>query len=245
MRCMSVANLIQQAYVQYASGHFMSAPPITLEGASGWITSERYEIDAKVDGAASLDMMRGPMMQTLLEDRLKLKIHHETRGEIPVYALSVAKSGFKLHALEEGGCVAFDITKPDSQPAPGQKAVPPCDDVRVESKTGANGPNLSLIASGLSLETLSNWLPPFTGLDRPLVNKTGINGRFSFRLDFSADATPRGVVPPGGPLPPDASDPMGPSIFTAVQEQLGLKLEPAKVPAEFLVIDHVERPSEN
>jgi uncharacterized protein (TIGR03435 family) len=105
--------------------------------------------------------------------------------------------------------------------------------------------NLSLIASGLSLDTLSNWLPPFTGLDRPLVNKTGIIGRFSFRLDFSADTTLRGVVPPGGPLPPDASDPTGPSIFTALQEQLGLKLEPAKVPAEFLVIDHVERPSEN
>ncbi len=185
-------------------------------------------------------------MQMLLEDRLKLKLHRETRGEVSVYALGVTKSGFKLHELEEGGCVAFDITKTPLPPAPGQKAVPPCDDVRLESKTGGNGPNLSLVASGLSLDTLSNWLPPFTGLDRPLVNKTGITGRFSFRLDFSADATPRGVVPPfGGPVPPDASDPTGPSIFTAIQEQLGLKLEPAKAPAEFLVIDHVEKPSEN
>jgi uncharacterized protein (TIGR03435 family) len=245
MRCVSVSNLIQQAYVQFANGHRNATMPATIEGGPGWITSERYEIDAKVDGAASLDMMIGPMTQTLLEERLKLKVRRETRGEIAVYALSVAKNGFRLRELAVGDCVAFDIAKPAVPPAPGQKVVPPCDDVRLEANTGGNGPSLTMIATGLTLDTFSSWLRPFAGLDRPVLNKTGIAGRFSFNLDFAADATARGVIPPGGTLPPDASDPFGPSILTAIQEQLGLKLEPAKAPAEFLVIDRVERPSEN
>jgi len=70
-------------------------------------------------------------------------------------------------------------------------------------------------------------------LDRPVTNKTGITGRFDFHLEYARD----------GAAPSD--EPPGPSIFTAVQEQLGLKLTPAKGPGEFIVIDHVERPSEN
>jgi uncharacterized protein (TIGR03435 family) len=157
----------------------------------------------------------------------------------------LAKNGFKLTELAEGDCVAFDIAKPAAPPAAGQKVVPPCDDARLEANNRGNGPNLTMIATGLTLDTFSSWLRPFAGVDRPVINKTGIAGRFSIHLDFAADSTTRGVIPPGGTLPPDASDPIGPSILTALQEQLGLKLEPAKAPAEFLVIDHVERPSEN
>ena len=82
-------------------------------------------------------------------------------------------------------------------------------------------------------------------LDRPVIDKTGITGRFDFHLEYAPDqATPRFL--PGGDVPDAApSDPPGPSIFTAVQAQLGLKLEPAKGPGEFLVIDSVVRPSDN
>lgn len=75
-------------------------------------------------------------------------------------------------------------------------------------------------------------------MDRLVVDKTGVTGKFDFHLEFAADQATPGLVA-------EAGDPGGPSIFTAVQEQLGLKLEPTKGPGEFLVIEHVEKPSEN
>ena len=90
------------------------------------------------------------------------------------------------------------------------------------------------------------------GLDRPVVDKTGISGIFNLRLKFAKDQATAGFLPPSipgiepRPAPPEvASEPAGPSIFTAIQEQLGLKLDPARGPGEFIVIDHVEKPSEN
>ncbi len=241
MRCVTLANLIQEAYIMFANGRVNSPPPVPIEGGPAWVTSDRYEIDAKAEQLATLEMMRGPMLQALLEERFKLRVHRDTRGEISIYTLGLAKNGFKLHELEEGARVAFDVTKPAEAPAPARQPPPACDDVRLARNLEGSGANLTLIATGLTLDTFSRWITPFAGLDRPVVNTTAIPGRFSFHLDFTPEDGPL-AFRPGGDLP---ADPAGPSIFTAIQEQLGLKLEPAKSPAEFLVIDHVERPSGN
>jgi uncharacterized protein (TIGR03435 family) len=90
-----------------------------IEGAPGWIESERYRINAKAEGPASLGMMREPMLQALLEDRFKVKVHHETR-ELPVYALTVAKNGLKVKRTAEGGCTPRDLTQIQTPPGPGQ-----------------------------------------------------------------------------------------------------------------------------
>jgi uncharacterized protein (TIGR03435 family) len=103
---------------------------------------------------------------------------------------------------------------------------------------------------GPSLDAERTTLSEFSkllnlALDRPVIDKTGLAGRFDIHLEFAADqATPglHGLVPDS---PAATSDPSGPTIFTAIQEQLGLKLESTKGPVELLVIDHIERPSEN
>ena len=112
---------------------------------------------------------------------------------------------------------------------------------------GRSGPNIAVTADGSTVEAFGNLLS--LALDRPVVDKTGITGKFDIRLEFGIDeVTPRFKADGdmGRLWPPDSTDgPAGASIFTAIQEQLGLKLEPAKGPGEFLVIDHVEKPTEN
>jgi uncharacterized protein (TIGR03435 family) len=108
--------------------------------------------------------------------------------------------------------------------------------------------NLTVEIDGMSLDELAKSFGQL--MDRQIVDKTGISGRFNFRLEFAPDqATPRlfrrSGHDAGAGQPATAADPSGPSIFTAFQEQLGLKLDPAKGPSEFFVIDRVERPSEN
>ncbi len=102
--CSPLANLIQQAYTpRDANGRRISPPlAVRVEGGPGWINSDLYQINAKAEDGTSQVTMRGPMLQALLEDRFKLKLHRETR-DIPVYALSVAKSDAKLRNLEEQG----------------------------------------------------------------------------------------------------------------------------------------------
>jgi uncharacterized protein (TIGR03435 family) len=225
----SFPGILQQAYGLFANGRenpLWSIPKI--EGGPAWITSERYQINAKAEGDASPEMMMGPMMQALLEDRFKLKMHRETR-EVPVYALTVAKGGLKLKPFLEGSCTPSY----DGPRVPGQ---PPLCKARASSK----GPNLITIdGQGMTLDEFSGLELTASAfgfkLDRPLINRTELAGRFDFHLEFAIDDV-RGAA---------SSDVAGPSIFTAVQQQLGLKLDPVKGPAEFLVIDHIERPSAN
>jgi uncharacterized protein (TIGR03435 family) len=201
-------------------------PRVPVEGGPGWINSDFYYIDAKSDAPETQGMMRGPMLQALLEDRFQLRIHRETR-DVPVYALTVAKGGPKLPRTVEGSCIPFDRTRrpPDGKPW--------CALTRSVRK----GPNLTWEARSLTLAAFSKTL----GLDRPVIDKTGIAGVFDFHLDFAPDDTSASRHPDGG-----AADPAGgPSLFTALQEQLGLRLDPTRGPAEFLVIDRVERPSGN
>ena len=106
----TVKGLVQMAYVLFANGHVN--PPWTgsvpVNGGPAWINSDRYEIDAKAESPQSQGMMHGPMLQTLLEDRFKLKVHRET-GEVPVYELTVAKGGIKMQHLKERSCTPVDF----------------------------------------------------------------------------------------------------------------------------------------
>ncbi len=245
--CMTVNALAQIAY-----GVGFRFP---IEGGGpAWIRSDGYDIEAKAEGNPSAQMMQGPMLQALLEDRFKLKMRRETK-EIPVYVLTVAKSGFKLQPLKEGSCTPSDPLKPPA-------GLTPADIRAASASTCANSGTIGLRRApgrpvtadfhGITLDDFSKALD--RALDRPIVNKTGIVGMFDVHMEFAPDeATP--AFMPGGrllgyagpPTPPiQGDDPIaGPSIFTAMQEQLGLKLEGAKGTGEFFVIDHVERPSEN
>jgi uncharacterized protein (TIGR03435 family) len=174
-------------------------------------------------------MIQGPMLQEILEDRFKLKLHFETK-EVPVYALTVGKSGPKLQPFMEGSCVPTDTKKFDEIPtliASGEKLC--------LSSSGPKGPSWIMHAQGMTLDHFAKILS--ISSDRKVINHTGITGRFDFHLEY---ANPRLLGPPDGP----ADVPATPSIFAAVEE-LGLRLEATKGPGEFLVIDSVERPTEN
>jgi uncharacterized protein (TIGR03435 family) len=196
-------------------------PRVPIEGPA-WIDSDRYSIDAKAEGAPSLETMRGPMMQALLEERFQLEIRRKTR-EVPVYALVVSRGGPKLPPTKEGSCTPLDLARTAPR-APGDK--PWC----AVSSTVRKGPNVVWDARGLTLAAFAESL----GLDRPVIDKTGIAGVFDFHLEFAPDESAGSVDPARAP-----------SIFTALPEQLGLRLTPAKGPSEFLVVDRLEKPSEN
>jgi uncharacterized protein (TIGR03435 family) len=174
--------------------------------------------------------MHGPMLQALLEDRFKLRVHRETR-DVPVYALTIAKGGLKLPPFKEGSCTPVDHTQfpPFSAPLTPDQIAKNC-----HARGTKDGLNLKVDAQGMTLDDFAKIFLDTHTLNRPVVNKTGIAGRFDFHLEYA---------PERGAPADDVSE--GPSIFTALQEQLGLKLESAKGPGEFFVIDSVERPSEN
>lgn len=243
LNCQTVMSIIQTAYT---SGY----PPLPpIEGGPSWIHSERYTIEAKAEGAASAATMRGPMLQALLQDRFQLRTHIETK-EVSGYALVVAKGGPKLTKHQEGSCVDIGLV------APLQGARPPHNPG--DKYCGANrsgkgtGPNITLDVPGVSLDYFAKTFLGIAFWGHPIVNRTEINGLFDIHLEFYADESTPG--PPDMVRPPTKSDgepPSGdsvsafPSIFDALQQQLGLKLESAKAPRELLVIDRVERPSEN
>jgi uncharacterized protein (TIGR03435 family) len=223
-------NLIGNAYNTFADGHLnRNRDPTPINGGPPWLQSVSYEINAKAEENPSVAMMLGPMMQALLEDRFQLKIHRETR-EGPVYFLTVARGGPKLHSFIEGSCTPWSVPPPPLQP--GTKYC--------GSMISGISPSVEVL--GATLDEFSKTLRLVVG--RPVIDKTGITGRFDIRAEFSREGTELAAIRLIGPSP--ASDPRGvPSIFVALQEQLGLRLESGKGPVETLVIDHIERPTGN
>ena len=217
--------LIRQAYLNFAGGHMNPRNTTPVDGGPSWVNSDRYQISAKAEGTPGMEMMRGPMLQALLEDRFKLKIRREIR-EVPVYALTVTKSGPKLNPFTEGSCTPLPVTFPVPAPEPGQRFC--------KAMVALRPPAVNVEGTLAAFSKLLNLV-----LDRPVIDRTGITGKFDIHLEFTPDSsTPRLAAPSD-----EAA--AAPFIFTAIQEQLGLKLVPAKGPGEFLVIDHVERPSGN
>jgi uncharacterized protein (TIGR03435 family) len=251
-----VAGIIHAAYGPFASGrpleaasplHYIDAVPIS--GGPAWIYTDQYQIKAKAPGDPDLEMMRGPMMQALLEDRFQLKIRRETR-ESPAWLLTVAKGGPKLQPFQEGSCVPE--TFPPAPPQPGQKSCFELDqEVRNAETARGRVPGFGLQRHGMKFAEFSVWL--FGISDRVVIDKTGISGRYDFHLEFAPDDTTPGALrrlqimrERNAGQPDAAPDPGGDQpLLTAIQQQLGLKLESAKGPRDFLVIDHVERPSGN
>ena len=254
--CMSVSDLIG-IYVDVwgednrpiNSGGPSDTQPI--RGGPSWVYSDRYTIEAatadsiangSTDGFTPAGrMLQGPMLQALLEDRFQLKTHRETE-DVPMYALTVAKSGFKLKPMEDGGCTKPDPTEPNRLRFPGPDEKPMCGSVLGGSK-GPGDPNFTLVAGGSTLSSVAQWLSGT--LDRHIIDKTWITEIFNIRLEFARDENAPGSLPPGA-IPSQPSEaPVAPSVFTVLEQQLGLKLIPDKGPRGYIVIDSIERPSEN
>jgi len=218
-------------------------------GGPSWTTSDRWNIEARAEEGSILPQTGprdpnapdpiGLRLQSLLEDRFQLKLHRETR-ELPAYELSVAKSGLKIKLSED--------QTPYRPPAKGD---PPAQPQII--KPGGPMPRRSMLmgmgnleANGVEFDSFVQMLSQQLG--RTVIDKTGLKGLYDIKLQWAPEAR-QGATPfgpsPAGVEPPPASDPSGPSIFTAVQEQLGLKLESTKGPTEVIIIDSVEKPSEN
>ncbi|HJT87554.1 MAG TPA: TIGR03435 family protein, partial [Bryobacteraceae bacterium] len=201
-----------------------------ISGAPGWIRSERYDISAKAEKNPGRDTMMD-MLQTLLEDRFQLKSHKESK-EMAVYALVVSKVG-KLQA-STGECGPPPSTPPPL-PESGKRPAPPCGGV-FTFPGGVSGNHMQIGAFADLLSRLTR---------RVVLDKTGLTGTYDFDLTYTPDPGQFLLPPPPGAPPLPNIDPNGPSLFTALQEQLGLKLQPQKGPVEMMVIDHIEHPSEN
>ena len=204
-----------------------------------WVAADRYGVEARAEGNPTKDQMR-LMMQSLLADRVQLKAHFETQV-LPALALVLVKpdkTGPKLVPHSEGvPCEATPATNgPMPRPVAGGPFPPVCDTYMMMvnpnsvAKGGARNTTLALLAGAL---------PGMGGLERPVIDRTGLNDRFDFTIEFAQER--RGPPNPETTTP----DPQAPAFPDALREQLGLKLEATKAPLRVLVIDHIERPSEN
>jgi uncharacterized protein (TIGR03435 family) len=234
LSCSTVQDLIQDAYGRFADGRVWHPwRNVPVEGGPNWVRSDRYRIEAKAESpepsqVPSEVMMNGPMLQGLLEERLRLKIHHESR-EVPVYALTVAKGGAKLPRAE-GGCAP--VVFPPAPIVEGQPLPTFCGMGR------ASGKGFEMQGTMADLCTFFS-----TRMDRAVIDETGLAGMFAIHLDFSVGEVGYRDSNDPGAAPVDAA-----SIFAALRgavRKLGLQLDATRGPGEFLVIDHVERPSEN
>jgi uncharacterized protein (TIGR03435 family) len=237
----TLRQLVQRAYARRAFDTRQ------IVGGPGWIDSDRFDIIAKIeDGAGSLLALYVPdgkdspglaylMLRTLLEDRFKLAVHSETR-DLPIYTLMLARNDGRLgpklvpsdidcdRALKEQA----DALKKTGRPLPvpsGQG--PPCSRGGTPGKFIGNDISMLWLADALT-EFVNRANPGSRSVTRVVVNRTGLTGNFDMTLEWTPDEL--------------STDTPGGSIFTALQEQLGLKLVPSRGPVDVLVVDRAERP---
>jgi uncharacterized protein (TIGR03435 family) len=186
------------------------------------MNSERYDIDAKAENPQNPETLRGPMLQALLADRFKLKVHRETQ-EVLVYALALGRGAPKLQPAQPGKCTPRGSPREAGLLACGLFAPSPAKDGSYMYST-----TLAYFCEQLSVV-----------MDRRVIDKTRVEGLYDIFIEAPAE-------PPAGAMPDDLSltGQFGSNILGAIQK-MGLKLESAKGPKEFLVVDRVERPSEN
>ena len=241
MTNMPVRQLIVRAY---------GVQPYQVLGGPSWITSDRFDITAKAPGDATPQQMNA-MLETLLADRFKLKVRRETR-QSDVYRLVKARADGKLGEALKPAAVNCDMARgraggpppgPGAGPAPARGPAPagpmmgPCQFLIAPGRFQVAGQSMAAFANSLGMQ-----------VGRPVLDETGLQGAYDFTLTFMPDPGGRGM--PAGPPPPGAPelppiDPNAPALPTALQEQLGLRLESAKGPVEMIVIDSIDQPTED
>jgi uncharacterized protein (TIGR03435 family) len=218
----AVTNLIQNAY---------GIPLYAIIGGPDWMRpdgGERYDIEAKTEGEPSrAEMML--MVQTLLAERFQFRAHRETR-ELPAYVLSVARGGAKLTPSKDGGCV--DRSPANRNTLPATETRPNCGNNLLTSR-GARPGHTRWAATRIGMAEVAGSLAIL--FRRPVVDRTGLTGVYDIQLE----------LPPLQPAAVDGGADPGVSVFTVLQEELGLRVEEGRGPVEVLVVDGVERPTGN
>jgi uncharacterized protein (TIGR03435 family) len=231
----TLKDLIRTAYSRFAfdSRDIAGGPP--------WMDAERFDIVATTARQLQDFTPTGlpteliAMLRRLIEDRFRVRMHDERR-EGDVYALTFAakdrRTAAGLRSVPEACAAAAKELLGGTPPPPRSSGPPPC--------SFGLSPG-TFIATGVTIAMFSNVLSGTVG--RPVVDRTELAGSFDIELNFDPASAAKG--PPGAPLGPSPTDDTKPSIFTAIQEQLGLRLEPARGPIDVLVIDQAERPVAN
>jgi uncharacterized protein (TIGR03435 family) len=237
----TVEMIVRSAYIYTfwtANGNFANEDIIS--GLPGWAKNDYFSLQAKMGDEqlavfAKLDTgqqraCQDNMERAMLADRFKLKMHRQPR-QVPVYELVVARGGPRLKVG----------TGPDPNAPNGPDGKPQT--MTLAPRRSNNGIEMNLQASSMSMEELTKLLgyANVMGVNHIVVDKTGLTGRYSFTLTF---APSQEVRPAGMPTPPAAPDPE-PSIFNALEDQLGLRIERKIAMFDTVVVDHVERPSPN
>lgn len=225
VECATIWSLIGSAY---AVDEHLHRRRIQIEGGPRWLKSETYRITAKAeDSKTPVPMMLGPMMRALLEERLALRTHTESR-EGPVYELVVAKGGLKAKASAPGACVPADPNRPPQDMHPNSDTYKNCGIRNLRARGG-----MVLEATGVTMSELAQALP----LDRETVIRTDIEGRFDFVVRYSNEDAPAPAA--------ESAVERWPGILTALSEQVGLKVVPAHGAVQFVIIDSIQKPGEN
>jgi uncharacterized protein (TIGR03435 family) len=223
-----------QMLIRLAYGSDALQLPEQIVGGPDWIGSQGFDVVAKAEGEAGVDAAGYPrrfeaMLRALLGERFKLRVHREMR-EVPIYALIKSNRDGKLGPqLHESNANCYAGRSPQGTP------------VSPARLCGLRGGPGNITGTGVTMAELAASFAGWPAVGRPVSDRTGLTGQYDLRLESLAAALP-------GPNPDSAiANPAdaGPNVFTALQEQLGLKLQADKGPVEFLVVDHTEQPSEN
>lgn len=244
-------DLPAMMYVMFAYKVTPSQAPSLIKQLPDWAQTDRFDIEAHADGKPTKDQMR-LMMQALLKERFGFAMHYEMR-ETAVYALQVAKPGKLGPQLRPHPA---DVACPNQFPVneSGHAVLPP------ERQTGSGGfPTVcggiigvptktsgtyALGASNVTMKLIANSIAGFEQFGRPVLDQTGLTGNYDFWLEWAPE---RNSSPAAASQ--DANEPLlvneGPSLFEALKEQLGLKLESQKSQVEEIVVDHIDHPTPN
>lgn len=202
-----------------------------------WARSDHFDIEARVEGEPTKDQMR-LMMRSLLEDRFKLTVHHESRL-VPIFGLVLAKPGevgphLVRHPEDDPTCLKAPLPQSISGGYPAACGAGASMPASVPGLTAIGGRKVTMEMFAVGLTNLYN------NVDRPVIDQTGLSGTFDYTLEWMPE--------PDGPMPPDAKsqpDVGGPTFAEALRKQLGLKLLAEKAPIDVIVLDRVELPSAN
>jgi uncharacterized protein (TIGR03435 family) len=233
--CNSLKKYMEEAYqTEYAM----------IEGGLDWTSNASYRIEARTDPSTNKEQMR-LMLQSLLEERFKLRIHR-TPKEMQIFSLSVVEDGPKLlpAKLDENGNVV--ASSPEAPPeiekaVTGKRKV----DWRLLPQLFGYGDTadgqMEFFATAISISRFAEWLSNVDVTGRKVIDKTGLAGLYDFRFKYANPNLNQKNADIGNSLP----EPSGTSLFKAIQEELGLKLEPGKSTFEYIVVDSAEKPSGN